>query len=111
MAIAAFITFVRLGGSYNSTVEKLPHAVILTLTYLLTEFRSETYMVSARRPAVFTGEQFRTAARCTDDDSVVLGGWEMATGRWFQLTLSESDAHACLHLARGHSGHRHRQSC
>ena len=74
----------------RSTVAKLPDAVILTLTYLLAEFRTETYMVSARRPRVYTGEQFRTDAKCTDS-SVVLGGWEMATGRWFQLTLSESD--------------------
>ena len=74
----------------SSTVAKRPDAVILTLTYLLAEFRTETYMVSARRPRVYTGEQFRTDAKCTDS-SVVLGGWEMATGRWFQLTLSESD--------------------
>lgn len=74
----------------GSTVAKLPDAVILTMTYLLTEFRSETYMVSAKRPATYTGEQFRTDAKCTDV-SVVLGGWEMSTGRWFQLSLSESD--------------------
>ena len=74
----------------GSTVAKLPDAVILTMTYLLTEFRSETYMVSAKRPATFTGEQFRTDAKCTDT-SVVLGGWEISTGRWFQLILSESD--------------------
>ena len=74
----------------GSTVAKLPDAVIMTLTYLLTEFRSETYMVSAKRPLAYTGEQFRTDAKCTDT-SVVLGGWEMSTGRWFQLSLSESD--------------------
>eukprot|EP00435_Cladocopium_sp_Y103_P026445 s953_g6.t1 len=74
----------------SSTVAKLPDAVILTLTYLLAEFKTETYMVSAKRPHVFSGEQFGTDAKCTDD-AVVLGGWELSTGRWFQLSLTEQD--------------------
>ena len=74
-----------------STVAKLPEVVILTLKYLLSEFSVESYMVSARRPKVFTGEQFRTDAKCTDDQ-VVLGGWEVSSGRWFQICLDESSA-------------------
>ena len=74
-----------------STVAKLPEIVILTLKYLVAEFSVESYMVSARRPRVFTGEQFRTDAKCTDD-SVVLGGWEVSSGRWFQICLDESKA-------------------
>lgn len=74
-----------------STVAKLPEIVILTLKYLVAEFSIESYMVSARRPRVFTGEQFRTDAKCTDD-SVVLGGWEVSSGRWFQICLDESKA-------------------
>ena len=74
-----------------STVAKLPEIVILTVKYLVAEFSIESYMVSARRPRVFTGEQFRTDAKCTDD-SVVLGGWEVSSGRWFQICLDESKA-------------------
>ena len=36
------------------------------------------------------GEQFRTDAKCTDDE-VVLGGWEMASGR-FQVTINQQEA-------------------
>eukprot|EP00435_Cladocopium_sp_Y103_P044902 s3525_g12.t1 len=74
-----------------STVAKLPDAVILTLEYLQAEFEVESYMVSAKRPYTYSGEQFRTDAKCTDDE-VVLGGWELSTGRWFQIVLDEATA-------------------
>eukprot|EP00435_Cladocopium_sp_Y103_P002353 s4728_g1.t1 len=74
-----------------STVAKLPDVVILTLKYLLAEFETESFMISAKRPETFTGEQFRTDAKCTDDQ-VVLGGWEISTGRWFQVTISPAQA-------------------
>ena len=75
----------------SSTVAKLPDTVILTLKYILAELQVESYMVSAARPQHCTGEQFRTDAKCTDD-MVVLGGWEIATGRWFQVKINKLDA-------------------
>ena len=57
----------------SSTVAKLPDTVVLTLKYLMAELQVESYMVSAVRPQHYTGEQFRTDAKCTDD-SVVLHG-------------------------------------
>ncbi|CAK9061235.1 unnamed protein product [Durusdinium trenchii] len=59
--------------------------------YLLAEFQAESFMVSAKRPLAFSGEQFRTDAKCTSD-SVVLGGWELSSGRWFQVCLGETSA-------------------
>eukprot|EP00435_Cladocopium_sp_Y103_P027253 s3393_g6.t1 len=75
----------------SSTVAKLPDAVIMTLKYLLAEFELESFMVSAKRPTFFTGQQFRTDAKCTDNQ-VVLGGWEIASGRWFQVVINEVQA-------------------
>eukprot|EP00435_Cladocopium_sp_Y103_P046292 s717_g13.t1 len=75
----------------SSTVAKLPDAVILTLQYLLAEFSVETFTVSAKRPVTFAGERFRTDAKCTTD-TVVLGGWEIESGRWFQITLDATQA-------------------
>ena len=75
----------------SNTVAKLPDVVILTLRYLLAEFQAESFMVSAKRPLAFSGEQFRTDAKCTSD-SVVLGGWELSSGRWFQVCLGETSA-------------------
>eukprot|EP00435_Cladocopium_sp_Y103_P066172 s60_g28.t1 len=73
----------------SSTVAKLPDAVILTLQFLLAEFEVETFTVSAKRPKIFSGERFRTDAKCTSE-AVVLGGWEMDTGRWFQIILDST---------------------
>ena len=70
-------------------VGKLPDTVILTLLYILGEMESETFRVSARRPIYFSGEQFRTDAKCTDEH-VVLGGWELQTRRWFSLKLDRT---------------------
>eukprot|EP00435_Cladocopium_sp_Y103_P003553 s890_g1.t1 len=70
----------------SSTVAKLPDAGILTLQYLLAESEIETFTVSAKRPRVFSGERFRTDAKCTSE-AVVLGGWEIDSGRWFQICL------------------------
>ena len=75
----------------SSTVAKLPDTVILTLKYILAELQMESYLVSAARPRHVSGEQFRTDAKCTDD-TVVLGGWEIDTGRWFQVIITERDA-------------------
>ena len=75
----------------SSTVAKLPDVVILTMTYLKSEFESESFMVSAKRPVHFKGEQFRTDAKCTMDE-VVLGGWELDSGRWFQIHIDENMA-------------------
>eukprot|EP00435_Cladocopium_sp_Y103_P055878 s2941_g18.t1 len=75
----------------SSTVAKLPDTVILTLRYILAELEVESYLVSAARPRYFSGEQFRTDAKCTDD-LVVLGGWEVQTGRWFQVNITCNDA-------------------
>ena len=75
----------------SSTVAKLPDTVILTLKYILAELRIESYLVSAARPQQCSGERFRTDAKCTDD-SVVLGGWEISTGRWFQVKITQDEA-------------------
>ena len=74
-----------------STVAKLPDTVILTLKYLLAELQVESYLVSAARPSNVVGEQFRTDAKCTDDE-VILGGWETTSGKWFQVVIKQSDA-------------------
>eukprot|EP00435_Cladocopium_sp_Y103_P053611 s233_g17.t1 len=51
---------------------------------------SESFMVTARRPRYFNAEQFRTDTKCTDN-SVVLGGWELESKRWFSLKLSRDE--------------------
>ena len=71
----------------SGLVGKLPDTVILTLKYIQIELSNESFMVSAQRPKVFAEEQFRTDAKCTDT-SVVLGGWEISTRRWFSISLS-----------------------
>ncbi len=77
----------------SGTVAKLPETVILSLKYLLKELSADTFLVSARRPTHFTGDQFRTDAKCTDD-SVVIAGWECVGDRrrWFSLTIAEDTA-------------------
>eukprot|EP00435_Cladocopium_sp_Y103_P002248 s5620_g1.t1 len=75
----------------SGMVGKLPETVILTLVYIASELDGDNYLVSIQRPVHFTGESFRTDAKCTDD-SVVLGGWELATGRWFTIDISPEDA-------------------
>ena len=69
-------------------VGRLPDTVILTLSYILAELSSESFMVSAKRPLYFEVEQFRTDAKCTDE-YVILGGWELESMRWFSLRLGE----------------------
>jgi len=71
----------------SGLVGKLPDTVILTLKYIQIELSNESFMVSAQRPKVFAEEQFRTDAKCTDT-SMVLGGWEISTRRWFSISLS-----------------------
>ena len=66
----------------SSTVAKLPDAVILTLTYLLAEFRTETYMVAGR--------------------------WLQDVG--FNSRCQSLTHLICVHLAKGPNGHRRRQS-
>ena len=75
----------------KSTVGKLPETVILTLQYILHELRSETYMVSTRRPGSFEGDQFRTDAKCADG-FIVLAGWELGSRRWFSFRLTPVEA-------------------
>ena len=75
----------------KSTVGKLPETVILTLQYILHELRSETYMVSTRRPDSFEGDQFRTDAKCADG-YIVLAGWELGSRRWFSFRLTPVEA-------------------
>lgn len=73
------------------TVGKLPETVILTLVYIANELSADNYLVSVTRPIHFSGEAFRTDAKCTDG-KVVLAGWELATGRWFSLTMGQVEA-------------------
>lgn len=75
----------------SGMVGKLPETVILTLIYIAGEMDDNNYLVSVQRPVHFTGESFRTDAKCTDD-SVILGGWELATGRWFTVDITQRDA-------------------
>eukprot|EP00435_Cladocopium_sp_Y103_P068509 s490_g31.t1 len=75
----------------RSTVGRLPETVILTLEYILRELKNETYMVSTRRPKVFSGDQFRTDAKCADG-YVVLAGWELQSKRWFAVRVGPADA-------------------
>lgn len=74
----------------RGTVGKLPETVIITLQYIGMELKEKRYMVSALRPVRFDSEMFRTDAKCTDN-AVVLGGWELSTGRWFALELDRND--------------------
>eukprot|EP00435_Cladocopium_sp_Y103_P068426 s272_g31.t1 len=75
----------------KGTVGRLPQTVIVTLRYILGELQTESYMVSTKRPLVFSGERFRTDAKCANG-YVVLGGWEVASRRWFSLKLLPKDA-------------------
>ena len=74
----------------SSTVAKLPETVVLTLQFIDLQLLGESYLVSIERPLVLPGEQFRTDAKCTDDQ-VVLGGWELSSGRWFSLALTRAE--------------------
>ena len=74
----------------KSTVGKLPETVILTLRYILFELGSESYMVSTKPLVQFSGERFRTDAKCADG-YIVLGGWEIDARRWFSLKLFPQD--------------------
>eukprot|EP00435_Cladocopium_sp_Y103_P025859 s929_g6.t1 len=75
----------------KSTVGRLPETVILTLKYILSELRSESYIVSTTRPKVFRGDQFRTDAKCADG-FLILAGWELESRRWFSIRITPSDA-------------------
>lgn len=75
----------------NSTVGRLPDTVVLTLKFIDAGLDMETYLVSVRRPIEFSGEQFRTDAKC-EDNLVVLGGWEVQSGRWFKIDVTPSQA-------------------
>ena len=82
------------------TVCRLPDTVILTLHYISREFANETFLVSARRPIYFQGDQFRTDAKCTDT-FVVLAGWELGTKRWFSLKLEQAEVPYLFKPGRG----------
>ena len=72
------------------TVSRLPDTVILTLHYISRELARETFLVSARRPVSFLGDQFRTDAKCTDTYGV-LAGWELSSKRWFALRVGPAE--------------------
>jgi len=72
------------------TVSRLPDTVILTLHYISRELARETFLVSAQRPVSFSGDQFRTDAKCTDT-YVVLAGWELSSKRWFALRVGPAE--------------------
>ena len=74
----------------KGTVGKLPEAIIITLRYIQEELQSGMYMISTRRPLVFSGDQFRTDAKCADG-YIVVGGWELVSRRWFAVRLLPSD--------------------
>ena len=69
------------------TVGKLPETVVLTLR--------GSFLLSVKRPLVFSKEAFRTDAKC-EDGRVVLGGWECAdepaTARWFHVEIKPDEA-------------------
>eukprot|EP00435_Cladocopium_sp_Y103_P067626 s1270_g30.t1 len=75
----------------RGTVGRLPQTVILTLKYLLTELKAESYMVSTKRPVVYDGDMFRTDAKCACG-FIVLAGWELSSRRWFAVKVLPGDA-------------------
>eukprot|EP00435_Cladocopium_sp_Y103_P055965 s367_g18.t1 len=75
----------------KGTVGRLPDTVILTLEYIESELKVETFMVSTKRAKASAGECFRTDAKCADG-FIVLGGWELSSRKWFSLRLLPEDA-------------------
>lgn len=86
-----------------STVGKVPETVVLTLVYILGELHSEYYLVSALRGYAYSGEVFRTDAKCADD-MAVLAGWEMDTGRRLLRTCRERRRRTCSKRTRVPNG-------
>ena len=76
-------------GVAKGTVGKLSE-IIITLTYILEELQSGMYMILTRRPLVFSGDQFRTDAKCADGH-IVVGGWELGSRCWFAVGLLPGD--------------------
>eukprot|EP00435_Cladocopium_sp_Y103_P038160 s256_g10.t1 len=74
----------------KGTVGRLPDTIILTLGYIESEMKKETYLVSTKTPKILQGERFRTDAKCTDE-FVVLAGWELGLRKWFSLRLERGE--------------------
>ena len=68
---------------------------MLTLLYISVHLERGSFLLSVKRPVVFSKEAFRTDAKC-EDGRVVLGGWECAgepaTARWFHVEIKPDEA-------------------
>ena len=77
------------------TVGKLPETIVLTLLYISLHLKRGSFLLSVKRPLVFSKEAFRTDAKC-EDGRVVLGGWECtsepSTARWFHVEVKSDEA-------------------
>lgn len=82
--------FAWAAATASGTVLRLPDTVVFTLYFIDWQLENETYLISVERPIFIPEEQFRTDAKCTDT-LVVIGGWEISTGRWFACELTERD--------------------
>ena len=75
----------------RGVVATAPKMVRLACMYLENQFAKQRYMFSCKYPVKFSGDRFRTDAKC-DDGRVVLAGFEVGSRRWFALELSQNDA-------------------
>ena len=77
------------------TVGKLPETIVLTLLYISLHLKRGSFLLSVKRPVVFSKEAFRTDAKC-EDGRVVLGGWERSgepsAARWFHVEIKPDEA-------------------
>lgn len=77
------------------TVGKLPETIVLTLLYISLHLKRSSFLLSVKRPLVFSKEAFRTDAKC-EDGRVVLGGWECANkpadAKWFHVEVKPDEA-------------------
>ena len=51
------------------TVGKLPETIVLTLLYISFHLKRGSFLLSVKRPVVFSKETFRTGAKCEDEPS------------------------------------------
>ena len=61
------------------TVGELPETVVLILLYISLQLEKGSFLLSVKRPIIFSRESFRTDAKC-EDGRVVLGWWHGQSG-------------------------------
>ena len=76
------------------TVGKLPETVVLTLLYISLQLGKASFLLSVKRPIIFSEDSFTDAK--WEDGRVVLGGWECSSepahARWFHVEVKPEDA-------------------